>query len=167
MFTVRKRKPIDYITYGVIILAGILIDQVTKLLAVAFLAPDKSVTVIKYIVSLTYVENRGMAFGLMADARWVFMVVSTVMIGALAAYLFLGMSENKLYSASIAMVVSGGIGNMIDRIALGYVVDFIDFSQRGFPFVFNGADSFVCVGAGMLILALVLDIINEAKAQKK
>ena len=167
MFNIRKRKPIDYITYCVIISVGIILDQVTKLLAVAFLAPDKSVTVIKYIVNLTYVENRGMAFGLMSDSRWVFMVVSSVMIGALGAYLFLGMSENKLYGFSIAMVVSGGIGNMIDRIALGYVVDFIDFSPIGFPFVFNGADSFVCVGAGMLVLALVLDIIKEAKAQKK
>ena len=167
MFQIKKRKPIDYITYVVIILAGVIIDQLTKLLAVALLAPDKSVTVIKHIVSFTYVENRGMAFGLMSDARWVFMVVSTLMIVALGAYLFLGMSENKLYGFSIAMVVSGGIGNMIDRIAMGYVVDFLDFSAIGFPFVFNGADSFVCVGAGMLVLALVLDIIKEAKAQKK
>jgi len=167
MLKIRKRKPIDYITYGVIILAGILIDQLTKLLAVTFLLPEKSVTVIKYIVNLTYVENRGMAFGLLPDQRWIFITVSTVMICALGAYLFLGLSENKLYGFSISMIVSGGIGNMIDRIALGFVVDFIDFSPIGFPFVFNGADSFVCVGAGMLLLALVLDIIKEAKAAKK
>jgi signal peptidase II len=63
------------------------------------------------------------------------------------------------------MVVSGGIGNMIDRLALGYVVDFIDFRLINFA-VFNGADSFVCVGAGLLVLALVREMIEESKAKK-
>ena len=66
----------------------------------------------------------------------------------------------------MAMIISGGIGNMIDRIALGYVVDFIDFTLIDFA-VFNGADSFVCVGAGLLILALILDIVKEQKAEKE
>jgi len=60
------------------------------------------------------------------------------------------------------MIISGGIGNMIDRTLLGYVVDFIDFRLINFA-VFNGADSFVCVGAGILILALILDIIKESR----
>ena len=63
------------------------------------------------------------------------------------------------------LIVSGGIGNMIDRIALGYVVDFIDFALIDFA-VFNIADSLVCIGAGLLVLALVLDIIKEAKLEK-
>ena len=64
------------------------------------------------------------------------------------------------------MIISGGVGNMIDRLMLGYVVDFIDFRLINFA-VFNGADSFVCVGAGLLILALIKDIIDEAKAKKR
>jgi signal peptidase II len=64
------------------------------------------------------------------------------------------------------MVVSGGIGNMIDRIGLGYVVDFIDFRLINFA-VFNGADSFVCVGAGLLMLALIRDLIAESKKAKE
>jgi signal peptidase II len=63
------------------------------------------------------------------------------------------------------MIVSGGIGNMIDRTVLGYVIDMIDFTLINFA-VFNGADSFVCVGAGILILALILDIIKETKEKK-
>ena len=94
------------------------------------------------------------------------MITSTVMIIAMALYLYLGHSENKLYEISIAMIISGGIGNMIDRIVLGYVVDFIDFRLINFA-VFNGADSFVCVGAGMLSLALILDIIKESKDKKQ
>ena len=74
--------------------------------------------------------------------------------------------ENRLYEISVAMIISGGIGNMIDRTALGYVVDMIDFRIIDFA-VFNGADSFVCVGAGLLILALVLDIIKESKLKKE
>ena len=81
-------------------------------------------------------------------------------------FLYSGMAQNKLYSISLAIIISGGIGNMIDRVALGYVVDFIDFCLIDFA-VFNGADSFVCVGAGMLILALILDIKKELQENRK
>jgi signal peptidase II len=64
------------------------------------------------------------------------------------------------------MIISGGIGNMIDRVALGYVVDFIDFRLINFA-VFNGADSFVCVGAGIMILALILEMRREATSEKE
>jgi signal peptidase II len=111
------------------------------------------------------VENRGAAFGLMKDSRWLFMTVSTIAILIFVAYLYLGHAENNLYAVSLAMVISGGIGNMIDRMALGYVVDFIDFRLINFA-VFNGADSFVCIGAGLLILALVKDLIAETKKSK-
>ncbi len=175
---IKKRPRRDYILYSVIITAGILLDQITKWLAEKFLAPiyPKSVTVIKNIVKLTYAENKGAAFGSMKDARWIFMITSTALIVVLAAYLYLGFAENKLYEVSMAMIVSGGIGNMIDRIFFNgllhqnigdkVVRDFIDFSDIGFPAIFNGADSFVCVGAGILMLALILDIIKEAKQAK-
>ena len=81
-----------------------------------------------------------------------------------------------LYSVSVSMVVSGGIGNMIDRLGFGFyvnpttgmgeVVDFIDFCGI-WNAIFNGADSFVCVGAGLLILALIIDIVKEYKAEKE
>lgn len=163
-----KKRPFDYILYSGIIVLGIILDQLTKWLAVEFLKPlsPKSVTIIKNVVSLTYQENTGAAFGMMKDSRWIFMITSTVMILFLVCYLYLGFAENKLYEISMAMIVSGGIGNMIDRTALGYVVDFIDFSHIGFPGIFNGADSFVCVGAGILTLALILDIVKESKKSK-
>jgi signal peptidase II len=149
----------------VIILVGIFLDQLTKLLTANLMDLYESIPIIKDVIHITYVQNTGAAFGMMKDSRWLFMIVSTVMIIGLSLYLYLGHAESRLYGISIAMIVSGGIGNMIDRIALGYVVDMIDFTLIDFA-VFNGADSFVCVGAGLLILALILDIIKETKEKK-
>ena len=153
------------IIYFAIAAVAVIADQITKVIAVKHLVNIECVEVIPKVLEFRYVENDGMAFGLLSGARWIFMTVSTVLIIAMALYLYLAKSEGKLYDISIAMIVSGGIGNMIDRIGLGYVVDFIDFRLINFA-IFNGADSFVCVGAGLLMLALVRDMIKESKAGK-
>ena len=163
---VKKRRPMDYIFYAAMIIGGIAIDQLTKALAVYFLKPLYSVPLINGVLHLTYVENTGAAFGMLKDAPWVFNTFSVIAITAMSLYLFLGHASGKLYEISLAMIVSGGIGNMIDRIALKYVVDFIDFRLINFA-VFNGADSFVCVGAGIMVLALVREIIAESRAEKE
>ena len=154
-----------YVFFSIIIALGIVIDQLTKILAVHFLKPVSTVPIIKNVIHLTYVENRGAAFGMLTDSRWVFMLVSTVAILGMLFFLYSGMAGSRLYEISVAMIISGGIGNMIDRTLLGYVVDMIDFRLIDFA-VFNGADSFVCVGAGILILALILDIVRDAKKEK-
>lgn len=161
----KKLKPIYYIIYTAVIIGGIVLDQLSKLLAVKLLAPIGSVPLWEGVLHLTYVENRGAAFGMLAEHRWVFMSISTIAIIAIAIYLYSGRNTSKLYTSALMLIVSGGIGNMIDRIALGYVVDFIDFALIDFA-VFNIADSLVCIGAGLLVLALVLDIIKEAKLEK-
>ncbi len=161
----KKKGLYDYILYSAIIVGGILLDQLTKWLSVAFLKAVDTVPLIKGVLHLTYVENTGAAFGMLKNHRWVFILISTVTIVLFSAFLYLGHAQNRLYAVSIAMIISGGIGNMIDRLALGYVVDFIDFRLINFA-VFNGADSFVCVGAGLMILALILDVANEMKNQK-
>jgi signal peptidase II len=175
--TIFKKQPrMNYIIYSGIILAGIFLDQLTKWLVVKYMDMYESIPLIKDFLHITYTTNDGAAFGMMDGARWIFMVISTLAILAFAAYLFLGHAENMLYGVSISMVVSGGIGNMIDRLGFGFyvnpqtgmgeVVDFIDFCGI-WNAIFNGADSFVCVGAGLLILALVIDIIKEAKLEKE
>ena len=165
----KKRTLADYLTYGLIIAVGIFLDQLTKLLAVKYLMPIRTVPLIKIgdtqVLNLTYVENRGAAFGMMADSPWVFNSISTVAVIVMLAYLFLGHSGSRLEGIGMSMLVSGGIGNMIDRISLHYVIDFIDFRLINFA-VFNGADSFVCVGAGLLILALVLEMVKESREKK-
>ena len=96
------------------------------------------------------------------------MLLSTVAIVAILTYLFWKKPQDKLLLSALIMVTGGGIGNMIDRVALGYVIDFIDFCA--FPklwmWIFNIADSFVCVGAGVLALWMVLDTVKEYKKEK-
>lgn len=161
----KKLSLYEYIIYSAIIAVGIGIDQLTKLLAVKYLEPVSTVPIIKDILHLTYVTNDGMAFGMLDDKRWIFMSVSVIMIAVLGYLLFADRLENRLYKISVSMIISGGIGNMIDRIVLGEVIDFVDFRAIDFA-VFNFADSIVCVGAGLLVLALVLDIMRDAKKKK-
>lgn len=148
------------------IIAGVIgLDQLTKWLAVVYLQGEASFPLWKEVLHFTYVENTGMAFGMLKDHRWVFMVFSTVAIVGLLIYLFRFRPEGRWMQIAMAMIVGGGIGNMIDRIFLGYVVDFIDFTLINFA-VFNIADSFVCVGAGIMILCLVIDLVKEIKQER-
>lgn len=162
---ITKKRGVDYILYTAIILGGILLDQITKLLASTYLTLVETCPLIEGVLHLTYAENTGAAFGILKDHRWVFLTISTVTIIGMTLYLYLFRSEGRLYDIAIAMIISGGIGNMLDRVGLGYVVDFIDFRLINFA-VFNGADSFVCVGAGLLMLALILDLIRDAKKKE-
>ena len=152
----------------VLILVGVGLDQLTKYLVVSNMALHESIDIIPGVFRFTYIQNDGAAFGSLDNARWVFMILSTVAIIGILAYMFWKKPQNKLMLSALILIVSGGIGNMIDRIALGYVIDFIDFCA--FPkiwmWVFNVADSFVCIGAGLLILWLVLDMIREHKAER-
>ena len=177
-----KKRPIDYIIYSVIIALGIAVDQLSKWLIssnMELTEPAQTIPLIKNILHITYTTNKGMAFGLFdgPNERWIFLTVSTIAIIAFSIYLYLGHADNMLYGVAFSMVVSGGIGNMIDRFGFGFyvnqegigeVIDFIDF--RAFPeiwnAIFNIADSLVCVGAGLLILALIIDLVKEAKAKK-
>lgn len=162
----KKRKWTEYLLYTSVIVAGIILDQLTKYLSVKYLAPLDTLPLWNGVLHLTYVENPGAAFGMLAGMPWIFNTFSIVTVIGITLYLYLGHADNKLYSISLSLIVSGGIGNLIDRLSLGYVVDFIDFRLINFA-VFNGADSFVCIGAGVLILALILDLVKEAKAERE
>ena len=144
-------------------------DQLTKFLVVKYLDKSEPFYVIDGIFRFSYVENDGAAFGMLDDHRWIFMIISSVAIIALLVYLLGFAPKNILLNAGLSLVVGGGIGNMIDRVALGYVVDFIDFCA--FPdlwmWVFNVADSCVCVGAAVIALYFILEIIKEGKAPRK
>ena len=159
----ERKKLFDYLLYLGIIVLGIIFDQVTKLLAVNFLKGEKSIKIIGSFLRLSYVENTGMAFGMMKNSRWIFMSVSIIAILAMICYLLFAKNQPKLYTVSVSIITAGGIGNMIDRTLLGYVIDFVDVKYFA---VFNGADSLVCIGAGLLILAMLIDIVKESKKLK-
>lgn len=149
----------------IITLVAIVLDQLSKYLAVTYLEPIGSVPIINKVLSFTYVENKGAAFGMLADHRWVFMTVSAIVIVAIFVFVAKYKPQSTLMKLSLGMIAGGGIGNMIDRVARGYVVDFIDVTCIKF-YVFNIADSFVCVGCGLMVLSLILDEIKDRKAKK-
>ena len=152
------------LTVAIMILCVVL-DQWTKVLAVEKLAGIATYPLIENIFHFTYVENRGAAFGMLADHRWVFMIFSTAAILAMLGWLFWEKPKSWWIRVSAAFIIAGGIGNMIDRVRLGYVVDFIDCRFIDF-YVFNVADSFVCVGCAMFLLAAIYMEIMEAKKKK-
>lgn len=152
----------------VLMIVSVIADQVTKYLVVANMELYESIDVIPGVFRFTYIHNDGAAFGSLDNARWIFMILSTVAIVAILGYLFWKKPQDKLLLSSLILITSGGIGNMIDRIRLGYVIDFIDFCA--FPkiwmWIFNVADVCVCVGAGLLALWMILDTVKEAKKEK-
>ena len=153
-----------------VIIVTVFLDQLTKYLTVLHLKPIDTLPIIEDVFHLTYVENTGAAFGMMKDARWVFMITSTLAIIGILGYMFhrYYVKKEKLHWAealSLSLIVGGGIGNMIDRTMLGYVVDMIDCRFINFA-VFNVADSFVCIGAGVMILHLFIMTAQEYKATK-
>lgn len=152
------------ILWIVTIVLAIAADQISKLLVLRHLAPG-SVTVIPGVLDFTYVENRGAAFGLFADRRWVFLILSTVAIAVVLIYLIKARPQSRLMRFSLALVAGGGAANMIDRVGRGFVVDFIDATFIDF-YVFNIADSCVCVGCGLLILWMIIDTVKEHRASK-
>ena len=147
---------------------GILADILTKALAVARLKGEDSFVLLRGWLRFTYLENDGAAFGSLSDQRWVFMILSSVGILALCAYVALVKHNGYFLPLSLSLIISGGIGNMIDRVRLGYVVDFIDFYRFDFwCYIFNVADALVCVGAALIVLAVLLEWRAEAKKPRE
>ena len=157
------------------LLAVVLADQITKRIVVENMELGSSIDIIKGVLRLTYITNRGSAFGMFADRRWVFMVLSVIGIGAMIAYAVIYVSKiSKPVMVSIAMIAGGGIGNMIDRLfngsafGDGTVVDFIDFCAfpKIWTYIFNVADACVCVGCALFVLILIIDEVKQSKTRK-
>lgn len=151
-----------------VVIATVLIDLVTKLIVMNCMHIKQDIPLIEGVLHITYITNKGAAFGSFADARWMFMGVSVLLIVFLTFLLLIWENGDKLFYVSASMVLGGGIGNMIDRIAYGEVVDFINFCA--FPdlwkWIFNAADSFVCIGGGMLILWYIMFEVKAARKAK-
>jgi signal peptidase II len=151
-----------YLILGLVTPLVILIDQYTKYLIVQKFRLGETVPVISGFFNLTYIRNTGAAFGLLAQAEPAFRVPFFVIVPIVAlfaiAYIFkkIPASDLKL-STALSLVIGGAIGNLFDRLQLGYVVDFLDFHWNyayHFP-AFNVADSAICVGVGILMLDLL------------
>ncbi|KQY70229.1 MULTISPECIES: signal peptidase II [unclassified Brevundimonas] len=153
------------VTAFVFALIVVVLDQLTKawVLSGLDLREVGRVEVWPPILNFTWVENRGVSFGLFGDgsARWMLSLFSVGVAGILGWWAL--RADRRLLISAIGLVMGGAIGNVIDRIRFGFVVDFIDFSgTRIFPWVFNIADSAITVG----VILLILDSLLSERAAK-
>lgn len=148
---------------AVIAILAVIADQVTKYIVVENIDFKGTVPFIPGFMSFYHTRNTGAAFSMFSDQRWVFMVFSFVSMGLIIYLLVREYKRHKLLNIALAMVLGGGIGNMIDRIRLGYVVDFFKTEFMDFA-VFNVADCFITVGA---VLLGVYVIFFEPKVEKR
>ncbi len=135
---------------GLLILAGL--DQWTKALAAGHLMGKPPVVLLDGVFELYYSENRGAAFGMLQGRQAFFFLIALAVLAA-AAYLLARMPLRRRYmpmAGCLLLVVSGAVGNMIDRVSQGYVVDFLYFKLIDFP-IFNVADCYVTIGAALLV----------------
>ena len=140
------------------------IDQISKIAALKYLKPIESISLIKGIMNLTFVENRGAAFGILNGKIWLLLILAAI-ICAVIIYSMLKMPKTKEYrllKAALTLILAGAVGNVIDRVIRGYVVDFFEFTFISFP-VFNMADIYVVVGAIAMALIMIFVIKDEDK----
>jgi len=151
---------------SVIIVLSVVLDQLSKWIVVTHLMPIGTHPFINGLIRFTYVENTGAAFGMMKGHRWLFLSVSSIAIVVMIIILFAKRKTMKKTEAVLlSFIIGGGIGNQIDRFAVGYVVDFIEFEFVDFA-VFNIADSFITVGCILLLLYVIFADLIPKKGPK-
>ena len=149
--------------FSIIVALGLVVDQATKLYVDRVMALHQSIPVIDGLFSFTYLRNRGAAFSFLSDASWrlpffigITLIAAVVIIVALKKM----RDDQKLAQVALAMIFSGAIGNLIDRVRLGEVIDFLDvyWKNHHWP-AFNVADSLICVGVALV----AIDMLKEER----
>lgn len=143
-----------------IIVALVGADQLIKHLVVSFLKPVNYVDIIPNVLRFRYVENTGAVFGSFSAHTLVLTIVSVILLVGTIIYLIKNKDKSKFVNTCLILMVSGGIGNIIDRIRLQYVVDFIEPLFVNFA-VFNFADCLITVGAFALIIFVIFDSFKD------
>ncbi|NLL66366.1 MAG: signal peptidase II [Clostridiaceae bacterium] len=147
----------------IIILTGF--DQLSKWYFYTNKLQYNGYVIIKDFFHLTYLENRGAAFGILQNFRWAFILLTIVAVGIMVWYFI--KNNNTILRIALTFLISGAMGNFIDRLLRGFVIDFLDFFPFGYDFpIFNFAD--ICVNIGVFVLAFyVLFIYKEPVNDKK
>lgn len=157
-----------YKLLGLVTLIVLILDQATKLHIDYHFDLYESVTVLENFFHITYVRNKGAAFGILADSAFripFFIAVAILAAGGILWYLRSLRDDQKLLHFALALVFSGAVGNLIDRIRLGEVIDFIDvhWYQHHWP-AFNVADSAICVGVALLLVDMWVEERQKKRA---
>lgn len=144
--------------YTIIIILGLVLDRLSKVYAIHNFIDNP---IKGPIINLTYLENRGAAFGILQNKRIFFLLITVAIVLYLLYYFYKSYKTNPMIlNIGLAMIISGALGNFYDRFVNGYVVDFIEFSFINFP-VFNIADIFVTLGCALMIIYILF--IHEDK----
>lgn len=151
----------------IISVIALLIDQITKAWVMSNFSLGESRDFINGLLNLVYIHNQGAAWGTLSGKRWLLIGITLAVMIVCIVLIVKNFTKSKLFVWSMCLVVSGGIGNLIDRIFRdGNVIDFLQFDfYKSFP-IFNFADCCIVVGAGLLILNFLLESISEYKEKK-
>lgn len=154
------------IVYIAIIVIVPILSQCIRTAIETNVKPQGFISVIPGLFSLTYSENRGVAFGLFQDGTLFFAITTSIVIIVFTILLFKNYKKSKLFSVAAALIIGGGLGNLFERIFLGYVVDYLSLSF--FPPICNFAD--YCITAGTICLIVYLlffsDFLKDGKKKK-
>lgn len=151
-----------YIIAAILIVA---LDQITKIITASLFELGEVRNIIPNILSFTNVHNEGAAFGILQGARVFFIIMTLAVIVFIAIYLIKTKPQSRLERWAICFMAGGAVGNFIDRAFLSYVRDFIMVEFIEFP-VFNIADCFVCIGAGLYILYAFSDMFKKKEEKE-
>lgn len=153
--------------YYVIALIVFLVDQGSKWLVKTNMDLGQQISVIGDFFYITSHRNRGAAFGILQDQRWFFIVVTIIVVVALVWYIQKIKSQpDKLLPLALSLVLAGAIGNFLDRLLMGEVVDFFKFNFGSYTFpIFNVADSAIVVGVALIILDTLLESRREKRRE--
>lgn len=147
--------------------AVLIIDQLTKYYIISSFSLGQSADFIRGLIDIVYIHNEGAAWGMLSGRTWILIIFTALAMVYCGFLLWKYGKNNKLMLMGLSLVISGGVGNLIDRLFRGgKVIDFLHFEfWPEFP-VFNVADCAIVVGVGLLILYFVIDTVKEYKAKK-
>ena len=142
----------------------IAVDRITKNWAAQALASG-DIAVIDKVLYFRYTENTGVAFSMFSDNRWILVGITSVMLIVALAFFLSGKIKDKLELFALSLIIAGGVGNLIDRLSLGYVIDFIDVRIINFA-IFNVADMCITIGAILVCIAAFAAEKREKREQE-
>lgn len=146
----RKTGSVDSLIWIIVAVCWV-IDRILKVLVQQQFVPGESIAVIPNIFHLTYVQNSGAAFGMLAGKTWIFIITAVIALGVII-YLNRTMPGNAwLPKIALGMIGSGALGNLYDRMAYGYVIDYADV--KIWSYIFNFADSMIVIGVGIILIS--------------
>lgn len=131
----------------------VFVDQITKGLVDLNIGLNQSISLIPNFFSLTYVHNTGAAFSMFEGARWIFVIIAIIFLNVIFQFFIKNKNLSKKDIIIYALLLAGIIGNLIDRVLYGYVIDFLDFTIFGYDFaIFNLADTFIVISIILILI---------------